>query len=468
MSVLSSVRRTIREHDLARRGTRVAVALSGGPDSVALTHAVAALAAEGELILAGAAHFNHQLRDTASRDEAFCRTIAVSLGVPIEIGRGDVAALARVGRVSIEHAAHEARYAFLEEARQRLRADVVALGHTRDDQAETFLLRLIRGAGARGLAAMHPRNGRFVRPLLDCRRADLVSWLNTRGIEYVSDETNDDVAIDRNRVRAELIPLLRSSFNPAIVDVLADAAELARGEWLWLEEAAESALRGAGEIRHDTITLDSQRVAAMPLALQRAVVWRAMSTLGTRPVSFAHVNQAVRLLQSGSDGALSVPGLTVNRLGGRLVLKVGASRRAAGEDTANLFEYSLSIPGEVLVPEAGGLLTAEEQRPGDPVQLIGPDVAVVRRDLCGAGLTVRSRRPGDRLRPVGLGGSRKLQDVFVDRKIARADRDRIPVVVDETGRVLWVAGYGISEEFRITDAAQPMLILRFKVVGGPV
>src|SRR5207237_6429780 len=142
--------------------------------------------------------------------------LANDLGFPIVVDTEDVAARARRERRSLEDAARAARYEFFDRARERLNAQVVALGHTRDDQAETFLLRLVRGAGPRGLAAMHPRHGFIVRPLIDCRRGELRAYLNEQHVSYVDDETNTDVAIPRNRVRAELIPLLESRFNPGI------------------------------------------------------------------------------------------------------------------------------------------------------------------------------------------------------------------------------------------------------------
>jgi tRNA(Ile)-lysidine synthase len=473
MELLSRVRRTIREHDLARAGTRVVAAVSGGPDSVALAHLLARLAGAGDLVLAGVAHFNHELRDTAARDEAFCRELAATLGVPFDAGRADVAALARSERRSIEHAAHDTRYRFFAECRERLGAEVVALGHTRDDQAETFLLRLVRGAGARGLAAMYPRHGIVVRPLLDCRRGDLAQWLDAQGIPFMVDESNVDVSIPRNRVRAELLPLLEARFNEAAVDVLADAAELARAEWDWLQQTADAVLAETAAIDRGCIAFDIGHLCGTPLAIRRLVIWRAMSRLTTLPVTFGHVQDVIRLLDGGVDGArLDAPGQTLQRVGDQLVLissSPGKRREAPapGAET-NLFEYSLSIPGEVVVPEAHGLVIAEEVRaePANPLSARGHE-ALIRRDLCGARLTVRNRRPGDRFRLLGLGGRKKLQDLFVDRKIARAARDRIPLVVDETGRILWVAGVGIAEEFRVTDLAQPMLILRFKVVGGP-
>src|SRR5262249_10771857 len=232
------VRRFIAQHDLIPRGARVLAAVSGGSDSIALAFILGELERDGDCQLAGVVHFNHQLRAAADTDEEFVRGVAAVLDRPFFSDRDDVAARARQQRRSVEDGARAARYEYFDRVRSMTGAALVALGHTRDDQAETVLLRLTRGAGPRGLSGMHPRNGPIVRPLLGCRRADLRAWLVSRQQPFVDDETNADVSIPRNRVRAELLPLLARRFNPAIVDVLADQADLARDAWTWMEREA--------------------------------------------------------------------------------------------------------------------------------------------------------------------------------------------------------------------------------------
>lgn len=469
--LLQRVRQFVRQHALFRADTRVIVALSGGSDSVALAFLMRDLAAGGEVRLAGIAHFNHQLREHASRDEDFSSSIAHSLNVPFAAGRADIAERARIERRSIEDAARRGRYEFLERARLDLGGDVVALGHTRDDQAETFLYRLIRGAGPRGLASIYPRHGTIVRPLLNCRREELRAYLAGQGVGYVEDETNADLAIPRNRIRAEILPLLADRFNPRIIDVLADEAELEREIWAWLESAAVQFEKGVGT-PDPFFEFDVARLNAAPPPLRRVVLWRAMTAAaGGRSVSFDHVRAALELLDEAGNGrAIDVPGHRLERVGSRLVLssRDAAARgvRRAAKTTANLFEYSLSIPGEVRLAEARCALAAElEADPGDARGAArsgrGP-LALIRRDLCQGPLTVRNRRPGDGFRPVGVGGRKKLQDYFVDRKVAREERDRVPLVVDGSDRIVWVAGYGIDEAFRVTDPSQSVLLLRLK------
>jgi len=471
MDLLARVRRTIERHGLAEHATRVIVALSGGPDSVALAYLLHELDAAGELDFAGLAHFNHQLRASASRDEAVCREVAAALGRPILIDRGDVAAFARRERRSLEDAARRLRYEFLARARSSLTADAVALGHSRDDQAETFLLRLLRGAGPRGLGSMHPRRGVFIRPLLDCRRDELRAYLEDRDVRYAVDETNDDVRIPRNRVRAELVPLLVRRFNPAVVDALADAADIAREDWRWLQQEAEALAERISQHDGDIWRIDADGLNRAPVAVARALLYQTMMAAARgATVPFRHVAAALDASR-GHGSPLDAPGHRVEREGRFLVLtskpprakgRWGGGSRAG---SANFFRYPLSIPGEVALPQAGCVISAQRMADREvPADIPGErsTMAAIRMDRVRGALAVRNRRPGDRFRPLGLDGRKKLQDYFVDEKVARRRRDEVPLVVDESDRILWVAGYGIDQEFKATDAAQGVVVLRVR------
>ena len=469
-SPLALVRRTLRECDLLRPDTRFVAAVSGGSDSMALLHALHALDRASALRLVGVVHFNHQLRASAERDEQFVRAAAAALGRAIVVERGDVAARAARERRSIEDAARASRYECFARARAHFDAAYVAVGHTRDDQAETFLLRLVRGAGMRGLAGMYPRNGAIVRPLLECRRAVLRAWLVDRGVAFLEDETNSDVRIPRNRVRAELLPLLESRFNPSIADALADEADLARDAWDTLDSLANDLERLSVKETEDGRIVNLAALADAPPGLMRVVLWRAMrETAGGRPIAFRHVAAVLRL--ASGTRSIDIPGQRVERIGETVVLRgrpAGTTGRAPSVDqtTANLFWYPLSIPGEVQLAEAGCVLTADTDggdRPGDAAARSGRGpIAVVRRDLCHGSWAVRNRRPGDRFHPRGLAGRKKLQDFFVDKKVRRGDRNRVPLVVDEADRIVWVAGYGIDEAFQVTDPGQAVLTLRLR------
>jgi tRNA(Ile)-lysidine synthase len=486
--LIARVRRTIGRFDLAPATSRVVVALSGGADSVALAYLLRELETAGDLTLAGLAHFNHLLRadpvdasglSAADRDERFCVSLAETMGVPILVEREDVRLRAGRERRSLEDAAHAARYSFFERARRHFGAEVVALGHTRDDQAETFLLRLLRGAGSRGLAAMHPRRGAVIRPLIECRRADLRAYLDGRRIPHVEDETNSDISVPRNRVRAELLPLLEARFNPAIVDVLADQAEIARGEWAWMEDqiagSGLAAIPDRGE--PGAVVLSIPDLERAPIALARLAVWRAMTEAARgRAVSYRHVEEVLQLIRSSGAGgrgnrhadkvsdksgkSIDVPGHIVERVGTRLVL------RERGAAAAAAFRYRLPVPGEVQLPEAGCVVSAEPVAAGlgfEALRATAGNLASAVVRMPGA-LAVRNRRPGDRFRPLGLNGEKKLQDFFVDRKVVRRQRDGVPLIVDDSDRIVWVAGHGIDEAFRVTDASQAVVILKLRPV----
>ena len=473
---------TVGRHALLRDGRRVLVALSGGADSVALLLILRELERAGAVVVAGAAHLNHLLRGAdADADEAFCAALAARLGVPFLAGRVDVAALARAAKRSLEDAARTARYAFLERAADTLDADAIAVAHTKDDQAETFLLRLLRGAGARGLAAIHPRAGRVIRPLIDLERAALREYLAAGGQAFREDATNADVSIPRNRVRHELIPLLESRFSPAVVDVLAREAALARDDEDFLQgEAIKLAdrivLTGRTPGPAD-IHLDIAGLLRAPRALASRVVLGALQRqAGSRPIHFDHVERVFALAAAGSGGAVSLPGQDAVTTGGVIVLRPagpksrGSPKREGG---GNSFAFSLSIPGEVALDPQKLTVTAERMPGTDAAQARpmkwaarGAEVGVAAAALR-LPLAVRSRRPGDRFRPLGAPGARKLQDFFVDRKVPRGERDTVPLVVDASDRIVWVVGQTVAEDFRVTDPSRGVILLKVRHLGGP-
>jgi tRNA(Ile)-lysidine synthase len=314
---------------------------------------------------------------------------------------------------------------------------------------------------------MQHRRGRIIRPLLECRRAELQEFLRARGVPWVDDQSNDDPRIPRNRIRSQLMPVLEARFKPAVVEALASAAELAGSDWQWMNAEAD---RHAPEVcrrEADGWHLGVDALARLPTALARILVRRALVEASAgRPVSFEQV-EVVRRLAGGEGGPVDLPGCRVDRSATDVVLTMRPGR---GTPTgSNIFSYPLSIPGSVLVREAGVVVSAElgdgQAAPGDPASRSGAAVDV-RLDRCGEGLAVRNRRPGDRFSPVGLGGRKKLQDYFVDRKIPREARDLVPLVVDAHDRIVWVAGLALDEGFRVTTPAQTVLILRLKSVGG--
>ncbi len=466
MSLHASVRRTLSRHGLLPIGTRVAVALSGGADSVALLLVLRDLAAEDGFDIAGAAHLNHLLRGAgADADEAFCLQLSAELGVPFYAERADIEALARSAGSSLEHAAHGERHRFFTRATGALGASVVAVGHTKDDQAETFLLRLLRGAGPRGLGGMHPRSGLVIRPFLDTSRAEVRAFLNERGARFCEDPTNADVAIPRNRIRHELLPLLERRFSPAIVDVLNREAAIARDDAEYLDGAADEAAQRLVSVTAGGAEISIDALLGQPPAVARRVLRLAQqAATGGKFVGFEAAETVLAFAVSNKKGPLDLPGHRVTRRGGLLMLTKRLGR--AGESGRPDFSYPLEVPGAVEVPEASCSIRAEVGTPladrGGPRADLnwGGNSAVVDSQVVRGPLAVRNRRPGDRLRPLGLNGRKKLQDLFVDKKVDRLERDAIPVVIDAEGRIVWVPGLALAEEFRVTDRTEAVVILK--------
>jgi len=478
--LVARIRRTLRRFSLIPAGSRVLVAVSGGADSMALLFALRDLEGLSEVDVAGIAHLNHGLRgNAADDDEAFCRDVAAQLGVAFDTERVDVRGVAAERRLSIEAAGHAARYEFFERAAARLGADRVALGHTRDDQAETFLLRLLRGAGPRGLSSMHPRTGRFIRPMLDCSRRQVRRFVTERAIAFREDASNRDVTIDRNLVRHDVIPHLARRW-PGIVRVLGREAEIARDDADFLDATARAAFDRLVRQDADAVSLDARQLRLLPAAVARRVI--AMAVLrfsGGRFVGFEHIDRLLDVItdRRPGRGSLSLPGQCVEFDGSSVLLK---GRRAPGvvpglpgAARANFFRFSLSIPGEVVSP-LGWTLSAEraivrngpwhrlpassgEERTPYPRSWAVLDGAAVASSL-----VVRNWTPGDRFRPLGMTGTRKLQDWFVDRKVPRERRGEIPIVVDAGDRIVWVGGHVIAEDFRVTRAAPDVVILKLR------
>jgi tRNA(Ile)-lysidine synthase len=493
MKLSERVLRTVRRHALVARGGRVVVALSGGADSVALAHLLLELQGLGELTVAGLAHLNHQLRGAeAESDEAFCRAMAAGIGLPIHVGRADVRALAREQRRSVEDAARAVRYAFLEEAADHLNADAIAVAHSLDDQAETFLLRLIRGSGPRGLSGILPRAGRVVRPLIEVSRADLRQYVDERQLAWREDSTNEDLGIPRNRVRHELIPYLAREFSPGIAEVLAREAAIAREDENRLQQeaidlAASIVLRteAAGDgsrtgldrsLPANDLEVDARALTSLHPALAARVARYAMSVLA--PGSFIGFDHVERFLQFAREtgecggGALSLPGQQALRRGGRIVLGPEPPRHARNRRRrpgkclgTNSFRFPLSIPGEVTLDNQGWAISAEVAESTGPWTARAPVVAVAMEPLS-LPLAIRSRRPGDRFRPLGLGHGRKLQDFLVDRKVPRETRDSLPLVVDRDDRIVWVVGESVAEDFRVTEPSRGVILLKARRLGG--
>ncbi len=456
--LVRSVGRAIARDRLIAPGDRVAIAVSGGADSVALALILHAISLRRSWRLAGLIHVNHHIRPEAGDDAAFVVELGRQLSLPVVVEDADVPSRARDSRRSIETVAREARYECLDRAAARLDASLVATGHTLDDQAETVMLRWLRGASLRGAGAIRPKRGRYVRPLLGCRRADLRAFLEHGGHTYREDATNADVSVPRNRLRHELMPILER-IAPRGPRALARFAAQAREDEALLSELAREASAGRVRSGSDGVQIPRDWLKTLPAAIARRVVRDAIELAGG-----SAANDDVAAILALAGGRKPSARLDLHRVRvwcdpASLAIGTVEPRRGAVP-----FHLPLDLPGEVHVDATGAVVSASflsgTRLP--PSSARDPSRAILQAASVQAPFVVRSRRPGDRLQPLGAPGSRKVQDLLVDRKMPRHERDQVPVVVDAAGRIVWVAGVAMAHACRVTAPEAGMVILELK------
>ena len=455
------------------------VAVSGGADSVALLHLLAELRGPLGFTIA-VAHLNHSLRGADSdEDAAFVGRLARSLGVEAVLESADVRALASSEKRSLEDAGHQARRRFLMRVAAQRGCDAIATGHHADDQAETVLIRLIRGAGVRGLAGIEPvSSDRLIRPLIECKRLELRRYLDDRGIPFREDSSNLDVTFLRNRVRHELIPALERDFNPSMVRLLCRAAASMTEVERLLSALADKALAETlVESSDDMILLDSQGLRPYDKVTWRYVFQRVYRDLAgdLHALSHAHLQALVDLVEKRPAGTvIHLPrGIEARRGYGavriyRRTPRPEAERRDPVHPEPLHVEREVRLPGLTSLPDLGGVIVTELMNRAELApDLRNADPAVEFFDMNGISppLTVRARRAGDRIRPFGFRGTKKLKNLMIDLKIPHETRDRIPVLTDALG-LLWVAGIRRSDRAKITPDTERVLSVRWRSERG--
>ncbi len=451
---------------LLRPGLRLAVAVSGGADSVALLRALVERNAELGLVL-HVAHLHHGLRGTeADADLAFVRDLAAQLSLPFHQARVDTESEARaipaVGKraESIEEAARRLRYAWFRSLLSKasphtVQLDAVATAHTLDDQAETVLAKFLRGAWTEGLSGIHPRlaesEGEILRPLLNTTRAEVEAWLNAIGQPWREDSTNRHLAFTRNRIRHELLPQLET-WNPQLRDHLAHMAALARDEesW-WRAEVARLApqlilrgkpVRGGGRASGEGLAIDCARFSALAPALQRRLLRHAAAQLGANPGYDATESLRHLALAGHSGQKLELAqSLHAERTPRELRLAIAA---APHPEAAT--EYTTTVPGEILAATFGVCLRIE------PVNFVQstPESAQVARIA-----TLRNWKPGDRVRLRYSGGPRKVKEVLERLRVTGTERSLWPVL-ELCGSIVWMKGVELEPEQGIVITASPL------------
>ena len=449
-----TVRAAIRRHDLLLPGGKVIVAVSGGIDSMVLLDLLASLE-EYRLDLT-VAHLNHLLRgDEAERDEELVREVAARYGLPSVVSRVAVREMARSEKRSLEDAGREARHRFLEELLRSTGGDAVALAHHRDDQAETVLMRLLRGSGATGLAGMSPRSGWKIRPLLDASREEIAAYAEYRKIPFREDGSNQDRRFLRNRVRHDLLPLL-TSYNPLVSRTLGATALLLAADDEVLTAMAEQRFALLATISGGEVTFPVAGLLHEPDAVRFRIYRRAIRDLNgdLRAISYRHLSDVDRLLSH------DIPSSAVTLPRSLCAGRVYDSLRFFRHETAETGD-EVRIGGSGDYPVTGGTLSVSPASLPFHAGSLPPTGLIIDLDGAPFPWSVRTFREGDRMVPFGMTGSRKLKDIFIDQKVPRHRRREIPLLCDGEGRILAIVGVRRSALAPVTATTRQALLVRF-------
>jgi tRNA(Ile)-lysidine synthase len=479
--LLAAVHRSVLQHGWARPGLHLLAAVSGGADSVALLHALLALAPEFSWQLS-IAHLNHGLRGAAAeKDAAFVTAMAQDLGLPCRLGCVSVPEFRRQRRLSIEEAARLLRYAFLDQAAGQTGAQRVALGHTADDNAELILMRLLRGSGPLGLAGIAPqRGGLFIRPLLAVTRGQVLDFLRARRLAWVEDSSNRDTRFLRNRVRHCLLPELERSYNPGVRQALLRLAAINRADEAYLEACAQPPYQEARVAIRDGIGLRLTVLASLPAALAHRLIRRAIAEVkgDLRGIGQRHVLAVAGLPAAAPrQPELHLPG-PLRVVCSAQALCFSLPPRAAGgrplPDAAPQADFALELPAPGCYrAAAAGVRVSIEALP--PERWPGPNTtghmeAFFDMDEVAFPLVLRRLRPGDRFTPLGLQGRQKIRKFLIDHKVPRRERPGCIVLASggaDPERVIWLVGQRIDASARVRSGTARLLRVRLETLPDP-
>lgn len=466
-TLLQRVQHTIDRHRMLAPGETVVIGVSGGVDSMVLLRVVLELRERYRLSL-HVAHLDHGLRGAESAEAAaFVGRQCERHEVPATITVADPGALRDRPGGSLQNAARNLRYRFIERVADEQGATRIAMGHHQDDQAETVLMNLLRGSGTRGLGGIPPVRGRIIRPLIECSREEIEAYALHQGVPYVEDSSNDLLSYSRNRIRRQLLPELAKGYNPRVAEALASAAAIFVAEDALLTAMTEEQLPAMVVFRSDReLVLSVPRASPVPTGLRRRILRRSAHLLrGDRPgFSFRQTLALERLLLSNkAQGALHLSGgIRATKAGDRLILSL--SEHGARDSGRPI---RLAVPGQTELPTCSLRLRTDTLE-GATSDLLANDpwTALLDADRAGGELVVRFWKRGDRFVPLGMRGRKKLQDFFVDARVPRDQRWTVPLVVSG-GEIAWVVGFRVDERFKVTDSTQRILRLRVTHAGAP-
>lgn len=452
---IKKFKKTIAHYDLLQKGDRVLVAVSGGPDSVALLYALLEIKDEFDLDLC-VAHLNHKLRGRESdKDQKFVKNSAQKLDLKFFSKSIDVKKEAKKMKLSLEEGARLVRYRYLENLADKIKADKIAIGHQADDQAETFLMRLLRGAGGLGLSGIPPRRGKIIRPLIETRREEIEKFLKEKSQSYRTDSSNLLPNYFRNKIRLSLLPQIKKNFSPRIVDILTRTSDIISLQQQYIEKKCEEILRFICKTKmKDKIVLDLKKFINYDISLKREMIRLCVKELNrdSTDLSFDSIERILDLIQKEKSGRRVK--LTRNTwaevTGGNLAIYIEKKKQHA---------YPISLPGEKNLRSLGMRIRSEiisRSSLPEKIKSKGEEVAFLDWEKLKGPFTLRSRKPKDKFKPLGMQGTKSVADFLIDMKVPRYERDEV-MLLTTRGKIAWIVGYRISDEFKVTDKTKKVL-----------
>lgn len=466
--IQQKVLKTILENQIIEKGEKVLVGVSGGPDSVCLLHVLLSLSDCLDIKL-WAIHINHMLRaQEAAEDEAYTADLCRRMGIPLAIRHVDVAEIARESGMSLEEAGRKARYSEFRKYADTIGADKIAVAHNRNDQAETVMMHIIRGAGMAGLVGMVYKSGALIRPLLNIYRSEIEQYCKAVGISPRTDSTNLISVFTRNKVRLELFPYIDRNFNANVTDSLCRLSSLAFIDNEYLEQCALDAYTKCKiETGDERVALELEHIGKLHPAILSRVMRYAIADAagGVKGIGNVHYLSILELIKKGKTGAhIELPGgLSANISYGTINIlhkQIKKSPFIKKSEAHHDFDRSIAIPGITEVKELGAIVKASIE-PVENIDNYGTMgynslVQFFDYDSLKRGINIRNRRNGDIFKPVGSGGTKKLKKYFIDCKIPRELRYNIPLIC-AGNEVVWIIGYKISDKFKVTENTRNVL-----------
>lgn len=457
--MIEKVINSIEEHGMLRDGDKVVVGVSGGPDSMCLLHVLIRLRERYSLELV-AAHVNHGLRGKeADEDEKYVERFCGENGVEFRGIKVDLKRISSERNVSDETAGREIRYEFFERIKQEEAADKIAIAHNMNDQAETVLMRIMRGTGLEGLAGIKPvRDGVYIRPILACSRSEIEDYCERNALNPRIDKTNFESIYSRNKIRLELIPFIEKNFNSDIINVLNRLADGAMVDSGYLEQEAEKKYEKYCKNKESKVIITKEAFQEHEAVLTRLIRIAFARVLGSlRNLERLHIYQVIDLQKGGTGKQLLLPNgaAAFNNYG-----DISIFQKAAEEKGAATLEgvYVLRM-GMNSIKELGLRVTVEEH----PANECSPDKNEFARCFDSAKaageITLRFRKAGDKFNPLGMAGSKKLKDIFIDMKVPQDKRDRTPLICFG-GRIAWIVGYKTSNWSKTDKSTTKIILIR--------